>query len=115
VTINLGPWLIHTLTRKCRSGAPGSKGEPSYTAADTIKARVEKKQTMIRGTDGREIVSEYQMATSVEVKLDDVFWFPSIAGEPADNTADISAARSPRVVNAATDKQGKAMMWRTFF
>ena len=114
--MNVNSWLVHTVSRKQRSaGTGGAKGDPGYGALQTIKARVEKKRVIIRDQDGREAYSDASLMTNVEIKLTDVFWLPSIAGEAADNTALTNAGRKPVSIEVATDKSGNASLWRAYF
>jgi hypothetical protein len=110
----ISSWLVHTVTRKRRTGV-GVKGAPVYGAATTHSARVEKTRKIVRSSDGRELVIEYEMAMLDEVKEDDQFWFPSINGEPADDTSNNDKARVPKFVQTARDKSGLRGFWRAGF
>lgn len=107
-------WLIHTVTRKRRTGN-NSDGTPSYGSADTIKVRVEKKRKFIRLPSGKELLIQYEMVFDGEVRYDDVFWFPSIAGEAADDTTNADAARAPALVFTSTNKNGTQYITTTSF
>lgn len=113
----LNAWLIHTVTRKRLALTPNSgRGEPTYDAvASTIRARVEKKAVMVRRADGTYVQSSHVMATQAVVLMSDIFWFPSIAGEPADDTTKQAAARRPLAVPVATTKSGLEALFEVYF
>lgn len=113
---SLRGWLIHTVTRAPRSDtALGVKGDPVFRPQSTFKARVEKTSRLVRTTSGREVVASHVLATDTPVSVTDRFWLPSIAGEPADDPADPQVARTPLSVEVATDKTGRASLFRVYF
>lgn len=108
-------WMVHRVTRKQRTGS-NAKGDPTYGAATAIKARVEKTRKRVLDAVGMETVSEFTMATdTLDVSLSDVFWFPSISGEPADDTSNANAGRMPIAIDRATTKTGQALFVVVYF
>lgn len=113
--MRLTPWMVHSVTRKKRTGS-NSKGDPIYGAATKIRARVEKTRKRVLDSVGQEVVSEYTMATEkLDVSLSDMFWFPSIAGEPSDDTSNANTARLPIAIDRATNKSGQAIFVVVYF
>ena len=113
---NLRGWLIHEVTRSRRSEVTiGAKGDPVFGPQSTFKARVEKTSRLVRTTNGREVVASHVLATQTPVDVSDRFWLPSIAGEPADDPLDAQRARTPLSVEVATDKVGRACLFRVYF
>lgn len=113
---NLRGWLIHTVTRSRRSNsAVGSKGDPVWGPQTTFKARCEKTTKVVRTPNGREVIASHVLATDAPVSVLDRFWLPSIAGEPGDNAKSDEAARAPLSVEVATDKAGRACLFRVYF
>lgn len=113
--MNISPaWLVHTVSRKRVTGH-SSAGDPTFGSLTTIRARVEKVRRIVRDAQGKEITAQYEMATLDEVRLDDTFWMPSIAGEPADDTTSDNAGRSPLSLRLATDKPGVQKLWLVYF
>jgi len=56
------------------------------------------------------------MATDrLDVALDDVFWFPAIAGEAADTVGDLDKGRTPITIERATTLRGQAPFVVVFF
>lgn len=110
----IAPWLIHTVTRARRTGV-SSKGEPTYGAQDTVRARVEFIQRLARSAEGKEIISNCEMALLDRPLYDDVFWLPSIAGSVADDTSSQSAGRTPVQIKGATSKLGTQQLWIVSF
>lgn len=110
----IGSWLIHTVTRKRRTGINAS-GDPSYGSTSTIAARVEFKTRMVKDASGKEIVSTCEMAVLDRPNLDDMFWLPAIAGSTADDTSSDDAARTPVAITGATNKLGTQQLWMVFF
>lgn len=110
-------WMIHQVQRRRRTtSAPvGDYGDPSYTAQIPIMARLEKRRATVRRGDGETVTAEYVMATLEECRMSDVFWFPSIAGEAADDTTDLGAARRPVAIEVATTKSGAESLWQVYF
>lgn len=106
--------LIHTVTRASRA-SNGAKGDPVPGATSTFKARVEKKSGYVRGSDGALVRYEYRMATNTVVKLDDIFWFPSVGGEAADDTSSANNARRPVSLEIASDANGSRRGVMVFF
>jgi hypothetical protein len=76
---------------------------------------VEKSRATSRFAGGRESQHNYTLVTETQIYPDDVVWFPSISGEPADNTALVSAGRTPAVVEVANTKSGASPLWQVFF
>lgn len=107
-------WLIHTCTRKQRTGV-SSKGDPQYGAATTFKARVEKKRAVIKQANGEEVQTQYVLATTTAIAYDDKIWLPDIAGDGADDTADDDDANMPVSVEVATDKIGNRKVYLVRF
>lgn len=108
-------WMIHRVTRKKRTGS-NAKGDPTYSLATSIKARVEKTRKRVLDAVGMETVSEFTMATTMlDVSLSDVFWFPSIGGEPADDTSNPNAGRLPVAIDRATTKVGQPVFIVVYF
>jgi hypothetical protein len=107
-------WMIHRLTRKRRTGL-GSKGDPVYGPAEFVMARAEFVMKMVRGADGKEVVSSCTVTMLDAPKIDDVYWFPSIAGSVADDTANGDAGRSPISVAGASNKLGSQHLWMAYF
>jgi hypothetical protein len=110
----IGAWLIHTVTRKRRSGI-GSKGDPSFGSATTVRARVEFTRKLVRSSDGKEVVSTSSMALLDEPQHDDIYWLPSVAGSPADDTASDDAGRTPISITGAVTKLGSQRLWMVYF
>ena len=107
-------WMVHVCTKKSRSST-GAKGDPVLGSPSTFKARVEKKRTTVRSADGRETVSSHVLTTTSQILPDDVVWFPAIAGDTADDTSSLDAARTPLSVEVATTKSGAQYIWQIFF
>jgi hypothetical protein len=110
----IGPWLVHSVTRKRRTGV-SSRGDPTFGSASTVRARVERKRTMVRDAGGKEVVSSARMALLDEPRLDDLYWLPSIGGETADDTTSDDAARSPLSIEVATNQTGNQKLWMVYF
>lgn len=108
----INAWLIHDVKRRRPTGV-GDRGDVVLGAEETIKARVEFKQRMVRSPGGREIVSTAAMATMTEPRLDDSYLLPSIAGHPA-GSGD-GAWRSPANIEGATTKAGNRKLWMVYF
>lgn len=106
----LTSWLIHTCTRTQRTGVT-SKGDPSYGASSTFRARVEKKRSMVAGADGKDVACEYVLATTTAIAYDDRIWLPAIGGEGADDTADLGDANLPKSIEVATNKLGTQKLY----
>lgn len=114
--MNIRPWLIHRVTRSQRTGEANAKGDAAFGAQGVVKGRVEKKTRMVKNDAGKEVVSSHSMATlTADVAVSDRFWFPSIAGEPADDVTDISDARTPVAIDRATSKSGKQKLIMVYF
>lgn len=114
--MNIGRWLVHSVSRAKRTGDTGSKGDPAYGAPSSIRARVEKRSRRVTDARGNDVVSEYSMATDrLDVALDDVFWFPAIAGEAADTVGDLDKGRTPITIERATTLRGQAPFVVVFF
>jgi hypothetical protein len=113
----ISAWLIHTVTRaRVSSGTtPTGKGDPTYAAQDTIAARVERQKRKVSRGDGEVVDTTHVMATDAEVRMTDVFWFPSIAGEAADDVTAMSRGRRPVSVVCATNKLGTQALWQVYF
>ena len=113
--MNVGSWMVHRVTRKQRTGS-NAKGDPTYGAATLIRARVEKVRQRVSNAEGMQVTSEYAMATTtMDVSISDLFWFLSIAGEPADSTSNANLARIPVAVDRATTKTGHAPFVMVYF
>jgi hypothetical protein len=112
--VDVSSWLVHVCTKKSRVGL-GVKGDPAFGAASTFRARVEKKRSTVRSADGRETVTSHVLVTTTPINPDDVVWFPSIAGEAADDTTTIDAGRTPLAVEVATTKGGAGHLWQVYF
>lgn len=110
----LGGWLIHSVTRKQRTGV-NSKGDATYGSATTLPARVEFKRRLIRKADGVEVACVGLFSTQTPVKYDDIFWLPAVGGSPADDTASHDAARQPLQIESAETKDGTQMLWQVYF
>lgn len=112
----LAPWFIHTVTMARLSTSPNTgKGDPTYAAQTTIAARVEKVRKRVTRADGVEVMSTHVFATDVECRTSDRFWFPSIAGEAADDVTVAARGRRPLQVVVATDKLGLQSLWQVYF
>lgn len=107
-------WMIHTVTRK-RLASTGENGDPSYTTAHTISARVEKRRAVVARGDGEKVTAQHVLATTTECRPTDLFWLPAVAGEPADDTTKESAARRPLAIEVATTKSGTESLWQVYF
>lgn len=101
----MGSWLVHTVTRKRRTGN-NDDGTPAYGSAETLQARVEKRVAFMRNPDGKEVRVQHRIVVVEPVSYDDVFWLPSINGEPADDTSSMDDGRSPAAVEMAMNKPG---------
>ena len=112
--MTLSSWLVHECTKKSRTGL-GTKGDPEFGNATTFRARIEKTTRRIRFWNEQTKAAQFVMATDVEIKSDDVIWFPSIAGETADDTTVASAARSLILIESATSKPGALRLWQVYF
>jgi len=113
---SLRRWLIHEVTRaRYSQKAVGAKGDPVFGTQHIVKARVEKTSRLVRTPNGREVVASHVMALDTPVDVTDRFWLPSIAGEPADDPTDAQRARTPLSVEVATDKAGRACLFRVYF
>lgn len=112
--MDIRSWLVHTCTKKSRTGA-GAKGDATYGTPTTFKARVEKSRAGTRSAQGKETEHEFVLLTNIEILIDDVIWFPSIAGEEADDLDDINDARTPINVEVVTDKAGITKVWQVYF
>jgi hypothetical protein len=109
-------WLPHTVTRKRRSGAPDSQGDPQYDAvASTFKARVEKTDKIVKRPDGQSVQATSVFATNTECAYTDIFWLPDIGTEGADDVDDDAAARRPASIKVASDKSGRRQGWEVYF
>lgn len=107
--MNVTGWMVHIVTRKRRTGT-NADGTPSYGAAETLRARVEKNTRLLRLANGKEAMVSHRICLAVEARYDDVFWLPSINGEPADDTASMDAARTPALVAMSSDKAGRTSL-----
>lgn len=107
-------WFIHTLTRKSKTGR-NNKGDPTFGSASTFTGRVEKKRALVRSASGEMVATSHVVVTQTVLSDEDIVWFPSIAGEPADNTASNNAARTPVSIEVATNKDGSAALVRAYF
>ena len=112
--MNVTSWMVHTCTKKSRTGT-GTKGDPVFGSPATFKARVEKARATSRFAGGRESQHTYVLVTETQILPDDVVWFPSISGEPADDTSNLSAGRTPQTVETATTKPGAQKLFQVFF
>jgi hypothetical protein len=102
-------WFCHTATRKAQTGrGTDVRATPTYGSAEPVACRIERRVVMRRDQQGREVQCQWEVAVPEEVAplLSDQWWFPSILGEPADDTASIDAARSPVAIRRATDMAG---------
>ncbi len=111
--MNIAHWLKHTVTRKQRTGI-GTKGDPTFGAATTFKAKVDKMSKTIRRSNGSTLKISHVLTTTTAISVDDQFWFPSIAGEPADDTTSADAARAPAEVNVSASPSGYAIFTAFF-
>lgn len=115
VNMLIGGWLIHQVTRTRRTGV-GSSADPAYAGPRVlVRARVEFKQRLVRGAEGKEVISQCEMALIDEPRYDDIYWLPSIAGSVADLVTDIDAGRSPVSIAGATNKLGTQRLWMVYF
>lgn len=113
---SLRGYMVHEVTRARRSAtAIGAKGDPVFLPQTTLKARVEKTNRLVRTPNGREILASHVMATDQPCEVTDRFWLPSVAGEPADDPLDAARGRAPLSVEVATDKLGRACLFRVYF
>lgn len=109
-------WFVHTLTRKRITGTtPTGKGDPTLGTADLVVGRLEKRRILTKRGDGQEVFAQHVFATQTEVKMTDVFWFPAISGEAADDTTLASRARRPLSIDIATTKTGLEQLWQVYF
>lgn len=110
-------WFVHTITvASYDTRALGAKGDPAFKARRTFRGRIEKTNRLVKSESGREVVAAHVVATDdPTVTLQDRYWFPSIAGEPADDIEDAQRARSPISVEVATDKRGGRMLKQLYF
>ena len=110
----LGSWLVHSVTRKQRTGV-SSKGDPTYGSATTFAARVEFKRKLVRKSDGVEVACVGSFTTQTPVKYDDIFWLPAVGSSPADDTTSTDAARQPLQIESAETKDGTQFLWQVYF
>lgn len=111
-------WFIHEVTRRQRSGrGTDVRATPTWSAQTTLMARVERKATVRRDQQGRDVQCQWRMSLPEDaVPLwDDQWWLPSILGEPADDTTKDDQARSPKSIERATNKTGTAGFHMVYF
>ena len=114
--MNIKGWLIHTVTMAPRTGEVNAKGDPTFGAKVTLKARVERVRRRVRSSEGVEVYTETVMATDLMTVTDgDVFWLPAIAGLPADDVTSFAAGRTPLSIDRATTKRGQAPFVVVYF
>lgn len=112
----LAGWMIHTCTRKQRVAGPATgKGDPTYGAASTFTARVEKARKLVKRADGTDVFSTHILATESNIEMTDIVWLPSIAGETADDTLYDSKGRRPISIVTATNKMGTQSLVQVYF
>lgn len=107
-------WFIHTVTRASRISVDVN-GEPVLSAQSTFRCRIEKRTVYRRGADGKDASGQHQLVTVTPIKIDDVFWFPAIFGEPADDVTDPQAGRTPVQTDIATTMRGTAGLYTFSF
>jgi hypothetical protein len=107
--------LIHTVTKKSRASTT-TKGDPTYGAASTFKARVVKSRKNVKNNAGTEVVSTAMFATRTLVTMDDIFWLPAVSStDTADDTTTDAAARSPISIDGPNvDGVGDRAMWLVY-
>lgn len=107
-------FFCHTLTLARRTGTT-AKGDPTFAAQTTFRARVERSSAFVINAKGEEVAAQHVVATSTVLGFEDLVWFPSILGEPADDTTSNSAARSPVSITGATNRRGTKGLWQVYF
>ena len=109
-------FLVHEVSRAKRTGELNTKGDPSYGQSSKIKCRVEKRHKRVVDGSGNEVLSEFSLVTdTLDVAVSDAFWFPVVAGEPADTVGDLDKARSPISIERATTLVGQAPFVVVYF
>jgi hypothetical protein len=115
--MSMRAWFVHTITvAPYNTGDVSAKGDPLFKTRRTFRGRVEKTNRLVRSESGREVVAAHVIGTDdVKASLQDRYWLPSIAGEPADDITDPQRARSPVAIEVATDKRGLRMLKMIYF
>ena len=85
-SLNIAARLTETITMKRQTGH-SSAGDPTYKAATTMKARVERGGTEAADGEGRRINDASDIYTTTALLLGDIVWFPE------DDTADTQKSR----------------------
>lgn len=73
--MDLTTWLNQTVTYKTRSSV-SNYGDPSFSAASTMSARVEAKRKLLVGPDGSQTESTHIIYTESELKVGTKVWLP---------------------------------------
>jgi hypothetical protein len=110
----ISSWLIHSFRRKRRIGL-SLKGDPLYGPQEIVQGRGEYVMRMVRSSDGKDVVSSCTVTMLEAPKLDDIYWFPSIAGSLADDSTDDGAGRTPISISGASNKLGSQHIWAIAF
>ena len=107
-------FFCHTLSLRRRTGA-NAKGDPTFGDLETFRGRVERSSSFVINPKGEEVAAQHVLATSTVLHFEDLVWFPSILGEPADDTTSNSAGRSPVSITGATNRRGTKGLWQVYF
>ncbi len=104
----MSKWMVSTVTYKTVASVD-SVGDPTFSAASTMDARVENRQVHIKARDGNTYESRHQVASLTQIPLKSRVWLPG------DNTGDDNAARQPLDIPDADTKLGTDTLYMTFF
>ncbi len=96
--------LIHTITyARPSASAVDANGDPSSIASQvTVAARVEARRELVRGPDGKEVMSTHKIFCDVEIKMGDRVWAPGLG----DDIAKPGDARHPLTIQVSERLHG---------
>lgn len=95
-------WLVDTMDIQSVSGV-STDGDKTYSAARTVRARIEEKHSLVVNTEGKEVKSDHWIATEEPVKYDDLLLLPSE-----------TETRRPIMVKTAAIKNGAYRYYEVF-
>lgn len=90
-----------------------STGDPTYAAAASRPARIDRETLTIRTAEGREVEVGTTVWTETPIGIADRVWLPAIDGT-APNTSDVNAAKTPAHYVEDRSLTGQVVAYRTF-
>ena len=100
--------LSQTIAVAAATSTPTTSGDPTWSAAANVSARVVPKRTIMAGAGGEEIVSSYMIVVENSIGINDRIWLPG------DSSADATLARQPKAVDQGVDEFGNTSHFEVY-